>query len=499
MAEATTDVLISGAGAAGLTLAVELARRNVQFLLIDRTPRPFSGSRGKGIQPRTQEVFEAMGVADRMFAAGGPYPVVREHRDGAARDEAFADHQLPSPAEPYTMPLMLPQFLTESILRDRLAELGHRVLFGRELTGFGQTSDGVTATVSSDAGSTAIHARYLVGADGGRSLVRRTLGIDFPGKTLGIRAVVADLVLEGLDADAWHRWNDEKSGPLALCPLKGTDLFQLQAPVALEGDVDLSAKAFGAMVAKATGRADILVHEVVWASVYTMNARLADRYASGRVLLAGDAAHVHPPTGGQGLNTSVQDSWNLGWKLAAALKGAPDVVLASYEAERRPVAAEVLGLSTRLLDAARERGGMRRGRETRQLDIGYPESPLSLAPSADAPPQESLVGPGDRAPDAPCTGAGGQPTRLFHLLKGTHWTLLGIGVPRNPIAARQGVHVHTVGDRGDILDAHGHIRAAYGVTAGYILIRPDGYISAVVAADALPRLEEHMERVGLAR
>src|SRR5271168_568723 len=130
MAAATTDVLISGAGAAGLALAIELGRRNVPFLLIDKSPQPFHGSRGKGIQPRTQEIFEDMGVADRAFGTGGLYPVVRTYKDGAFTDEAMSDHRDPSPSEPYTMALMLPQFLTEGILRDRLAELGHRVQFG---------------------------------------------------------------------------------------------------------------------------------------------------------------------------------------------------------------------------------------------------------------------------------------------------------------------------------------------------------------------------------
>jgi 2-polyprenyl-6-methoxyphenol hydroxylase-like FAD-dependent oxidoreductase len=497
MAETTTDILICGAGAAGLTLAVELARRNVAFRLIDKAPQPFPGSRGKGIQPRTQEVFEDLGIANRAIAAGGPYPIQREYRDGGFKDEAGVEVLPVTPAEPYAMPLMLPQFLTEAILRDRLAELGHRPLFGRELTGFDQNAASVTAKVRGEAGVETIRARYLIGADGGRSFVRRALGIDFPGKTLGVRAVVADLVLEGLGGDAWHRWNDGTLGQVSLCPLRGTELFQLQAPIALEGDVDLSAKALGALIAARTGRHDIAIHAVAWASAYTMNARLADRYRVGRVFLAGDAAHVHPPTGGQGLNTSIQDAYTLGWKLAAALKDAPPVLLASYEAERRPVAAEVLGLSTKLLDAAKERGDMRRGRETRQLDLGYPDSPLSLDRPFDLRRHGHSIRAGDRAPDAPCVGAGGQPTRLFELFRGTHWTLLGCGVPARPIAARADLHVHTVGERGDIVDRDGHIRTAYGVTSGFVLVRPDGYVSAVLDAGEVPALEQHLEKLGL--
>ncbi|MFS2021473.1 FAD-dependent monooxygenase, partial [Massilia sp. CT11-108] len=225
-----------------------------------------------------------------------------------------------------------------------------------------------------------LRARYVVGTDGGRSTVRHLLGIGFPGKTLGVRALVADVALTGLARDAWHRFNgDDMARRLEVCPLAGTDLFQVQAPVPPEGDVDLSAQALDALVRDRTGRDDVHVASVSWASAYTMNARLADRYRVGRVFLAGDAAHTHPPTGGQGLNTSVQDAYNLGWKLAAVLAGAPDDLLDTYEAERRPLAAAMLQLSTALLDAARRGGEMRRGRETRQLDLAYPDSPLAFA------------------------------------------------------------------------------------------------------------------------
>ncbi|MEI9886882.1 MAG: FAD-dependent oxidoreductase [Rhizomicrobium sp.] len=483
MKSGSTDVLISGAGAAGLTLAVELARRGVAFVLVDKTPAPFAGSRGKGVQPRTLEVFEDMGVLDRMAAAGGPYPPQRAHKGGGHTDEPMFEDLAPIPAEPYRTPLMLPQFLTEAVLRERLAELGHAPQFGRELTDFTQDETGVTARL----GPETIRARYLVGADGGHSFVRHALGIEFPGKTLGIRAVVADLALEGLGTDAWHRWNDGAPEQMSLCPLRGTDLFQLQAPVPLEGDIDLTAPGLDAMIARRTGRSDLRVDAVAWASVYSMNARLADRYGVGRVYLAGDAAHIHPPTGGQGLNTSVQDAYNLGWKLAAVLGGAPQTVLDSYEAERRPIAAEVLGLSTRLLDALNRRGEMRRGRETRQLDLGYPHSPLSLDGSDASAP----LRPGDRAPDAPCSGAGGQRTRLFELFKGTHWTLLGTADAA--IRPRPGLHIHRVGR--DILDCCGHIREAYG--PAWILVRPDGYVAANVPAGAGDVLEGYLPRVGL--
>ncbi len=335
-----------------------------------------------------------------------------------------------------------------------------------------------------------------MGADGGRSFVRSSLGIDFPGKTLGVRAIVADLFVDGVSRDAWHRWGEGSGGQISLCPLAGTEMFQLQGPIPLEGDIDFSAAGLTALLAERTGRKDIVVRSVAWASAYNMNARIADRYRVGRVFLAGDAAHIHPPTGGQGLNTSVQDAYNLGWKIAAVLRGAPDKLLATYEEERRPIAAEMLGLTTGLLEAARQ-GSMRRGREVHQLDIGYPQSSLRL----EMPPRSGGVLAGDRAPDAPIRGAAGMPARLFNLFQGPHWTLLGFGVERfSAVAPRAGLHIHAVGPRGDFTDDEGHFRTAYGLTPGdWVLVRPDGYVGAIVSSDNVQALEPYLGSVGLAR
>jgi 2-polyprenyl-6-methoxyphenol hydroxylase-like FAD-dependent oxidoreductase len=234
------------------------------------------------------------------------------------------------------------------------------------------------ARLAGKGGEEVVRVRYLVGADGGHSFVRHALAIGFPGKTLGVRAVVADVLLTGLGRDAWHRLNEgSMNRQMSLCPLAGTEMFQLQAPIPLEGEIDLSAEGLSTMVAERTGRDDIRIQSVSWVSAYNMNARLADRYRVARVFLVGDTAHIHPPTGGQGLNTSIQDAYNLSWKLGAVLTGAPDALLDSYEEERRPIAAGMLGLTTKLLDAAK-RGEMRRGREVHQLDLGYLDSSLAL-------------------------------------------------------------------------------------------------------------------------
>lgn len=492
-----TDVLICGAGAAGLTLAIDLARRGVSFQLVERNESEFHGSRGKGIQPRTQEIFEDLGILDRVVAAGGLYPPQREYRaDGSYAESLIMEHQAPTPAEPYHLPLLVPQFLTEHVMRERLIELGHKPTFGCELTDFEQDKDGVTVKLLGPEGETTLLVRYLVGADGGRSFVRHSLGIGFPGKTLGVRALVADVILTGLGREAWHRFNEgDVSTQISLCPLAGTEMFQLQAPIPLEGEIDLSVEGLSALIAERTGRDEIQIHAVSWASAFNMNARLANNYRSGRVLLVGDAAHTHPPTGGQGLNTSVQDAYNLGWKLAAVTNGTPDTLLDSYEEERRPIAEQMLGLSTKLLEAAK-RGDMQRGRNVHQLDIGYPESSLTL----ERPARSGGLVAGDRAPDALVLGAAGQPQRLFEIFKGAHWTLLGQDVRSGAISPRAGLHIHSIGLNGDLVDENDHFQKSYDLpSGGWALVRPDGYVGAIISAEHTDALERYLDTVGLTR
>ena len=489
------DVLICGAGAAGLTLAIDLARRGVSFRLIEKMDDPFRGSRGKGIQPRTLEVFEDLGIVDKIAAYGGYYPHQREYRDdGSVKDVALVEACEPVPSEPYGMPLLVPQFLTERAMRERLAELGHAPEFGRALVAFEQDGQGVTARLTNGGEEQTIRARYLVGTDGGRSFVRQALAVGFPGKTLGVRAIVADVTLTGLSRDVWHRFNEgSMETQISFCPLAETGLFQLQGPVPLEGDIDLSAEGLSALTAERTGRTDIRIQSVSWASAFNMNARLADSYRVGRVFLVGDAAHTHPPTGGQGLNTSVQDAYNLGWKLAAILSGAPEALLDSYEEERRPIAASMLGLAVRLLEDMK-RGDLRRGREVRQLDIGYLGSSLSL----EEPQRQARVLAGGRAPDALLKGAAGQPARLFDLFKGPHWTLLEFGAGTVAVQPRKGLHIHSIGQGGDLIDNENRFRDTYEVAPGdRILIRPDGYIGAITSQGEVAALETYLHDVGL--
>ncbi|MEU2085984.1 FAD-dependent monooxygenase [Streptomyces albus] len=460
-----TEVLIVGAGPTGLTLACDLRRRGIGVRVAERGPALFPGSRGKGIQPRTLEVLDDLGVADAALAAGGPYPPMLVRRPGQPPAEHdLVERAAPGAGTPYPQPLMLPQWRTQQLLHERLRALGGEVEFETALTGLEQDAAGVTAHLST--GRT-VRAAYVVACDGGRSTVRGALGIAMHGETVDPEPfVVADVRIAGLERTHWHVWSDEERGMLALCPLAGTDAFQLVArPATLEGTEGAEGteggegsvrRTLGALLAARTGLEAGRLEEVLYSSQFRVNAAMADRFRDGRVFLAGDAAHIHSPAGGQGLNTGVQDAYNLGWKLGLVLRGqAAEGLLDSYETERAPLAAGVLGLSTRL-----HGGAARRGPETHQLELGYPDSPLTRRPASTAP---GGVAPGDRAPDAHLPAH--TPGRVFELLRGPHATLLAVGGATPPADLPSYVRTHAIPPA----DAY--------AAGGLYLIRPDGYVA----------------------
>ncbi|MET7567986.1 FAD-dependent oxidoreductase [Streptomyces sp. NPDC005492] len=477
-----TDVLIVGAGPTGLALGIDLARRGVDALVVEKAEALFPGSRGKGIQPRTMEVFDDLGVIDAILAKGGRYPVGAVWQDG----RKVGEHQMFEPSDkepdtPYGEPWMVPQWRTQEILFARLTELGGKVAFGREVTGFTQDADGVTVGFASGA---PVRARYVVAADGGRSAVRRTVGIAMTGGGgAPARAnsrvgevdpspmLVADVRITGLDRDSVHVFPPRGDGGfLAIFPLAGTEDFQISAQFPEGTDIDLSLDGIRKTVAQRTHLAAEDVTELRWASNFQPRAALAERFRTGRVFLAGDAAHVHSPAGGQGLNTSVQDAYNLGWKLGAVLRdGAPESLLDTYEEERLPNAADMLGLSTRV-----HRGEIQRGKATQQLGLGYRDRSLSVETRTNLP--EDALQAGDRAPDRMVNGV-----RLFDTFRGPHWTLLALGTEA---PARVGEQVHVVA--GPAVETYG---------TGVFLIRPDGYVG--WAGESAEGLAEYMTRLGL--
>ncbi len=469
------DVLIVGAGPAGSALATDLVRRGVEIRVIDKADGTFAGSRAKGIQPRTQEVLEDLGVLDEVLAAGARYPWMAAHIGRLTLSWPMQRSHRPSQAIPYPNILLVPQRETDRILHDRLGEQGLQIEFGTALTSLHQDSDWVVASVETSRGNETIRARYLIGADGGASTARKQLNITFVGVTdEADRMIVADAEIDGLARNRWHVWPRAKGRFLAICPLPSSAQFQIMLRLRPDEQPDISEPALAEAVATLTGDPTLRLHGLTWASVFRPNIRMVEHYRSGRVLLAGDAAHVHTPAGAQGLNTGVQDTYNLGWKLGQVLAGAPDALLDTYESERLPVAARVLGVSTELYAGLEKRrlSSLRRGDEERQLGLSYHGTPLAPLNSA----RTETLRVGDRAPDGRNVGE-----RLFDVFRGPHFTLLAFDCAPAVDWPTKGAPVHTT----TISAAAERLRLDYGITKPtQILIRPDGYI--VHITDRIP-------------
>ncbi|MGW4247821.1 FAD-dependent monooxygenase [Nocardia sp. NPDC004722] len=475
-----TQVLVAGAGPTGLALAIDLARRGIGVRIVDKAEEFFVGSRGDGIQPRTLEVFEDLGVLDAVLAQGMPQAPLLIHVDGQfVMERRMSDWREPSAEVPHPNPWVLAQADTERVLRERLAELGVRVESGTALVEFSGGDDAVTATLEHAGKRETVRVDYLVGADGGRSIVRKALGIAFEGSTdESIRMLLGDVCADALDHSVGY-WFSDSSAPtdgIALMPLPGGRRFQFAT--GLDADSGTELAVLQDHVTRRSRRDDIVLSELTWSTVWRPNVRLAQRYRMGRVFLAGDAAHVHPPTGGQGLNTGVQDAVNLGWKLEVALRhpgAASEALLDTYETERRTTAARVLGLSSELLDRTIKGDPDAMDREgTHQLDISYRTEP------------GAGLRAGDRAPDAPLTDANGKTVRLFELFAWPQATLLLFG-PAADDAGVPSIAVDTkvvrilgsgsASGTGEFVDAEGHAQRAYQAADGTrALIRPDGYV-----------------------
>jgi 2-polyprenyl-6-methoxyphenol hydroxylase-like FAD-dependent oxidoreductase len=340
MEEHVFDVIVSGGGPTGMMLAAELRLHGVEVLVLERDAEPNPAVRSLGLQPRSIEIMDQRGLLDRFLAAGTPYPA------GVGR---FAGIESRRPVEldtthPYL--LGIPQPVSDALLAERAAELGAELRRETELTGFQQDDDGVTVEVADGA---RLRARWLVGCDGGRSLVRRTLGVGFPGEAattewlLGeveATAPAEEIAEVGERVRAGHRGFG--IGPAA------DGRYRAVVPAAAPTEDRSTAPTLEEFRARlvAIAGTDFGVHSPRSLTRFSDATRVADAYRVGRVLLAGDAAHIHPPIGGQGLNLGIQDAFNLGWKLAAVVRGwAPDGLLDTYFTERHPVAEEVLTLT----------------------------------------------------------------------------------------------------------------------------------------------------------
>ncbi|MET9023011.1 FAD-dependent monooxygenase [Actinopolymorpha sp. NPDC004070] len=344
----STEVLVVGGGPVGQTLAVALRARGVDATVVDQQAGPADTSRAAVIHARTLEVLTDLGVNDELLRLGlvAPRFTVRD-RDRTLLSVDFG--RLPS-AHPYT--LMISQDLTERVLTDRLRQLGGRVHYGVQVVDVKQVTDHVVATMED--GRT-VRASYVVGTDGMHSTVRAQAGIGFPGTAYAESFVLADVHLEwDLPTDETQLFFDA-DGLLVVAPLPG-GRHRVVAPLDPAPEHPTRDDVQAILDARGPQRTPASVREVVWGSRFRVHHRLADRYHAGRLALAGDAAHVHSPAGGQGMNTGIQDAVALAGHLSALVDDdTRQGDLDAYEAERRPVAASVLTMTDRLTRLATTR------------------------------------------------------------------------------------------------------------------------------------------------
>jgi 2-polyprenyl-6-methoxyphenol hydroxylase-like FAD-dependent oxidoreductase len=493
-----TEILIVGAGPTGLVLALWLARLGVMVRIIDRTAEPGTTSRALAVQARTLELYRQLGLTDAVIERGHKVPAINLW----ARGERAA--RVPFDAAglgltPYPFPLIFPQDQHEQLLIERLQRCGIEVERRTELIGFEQTGDAVTARLRrADGGEEVCEARYIAGCDGARSVVRETIGAEFPGGTYRQIFYVADVEAEGPPVNGELHVDLDEADFLAVFPMAGQGRARLVGTVRDERADHADTLKFEDVSDRAIQNLKIAVTKVNWFSTYHVHHRVAGTFRKGRAFLLGDAAHIHSPAGGQGMNTGIGDAINLAWKLAAVLNDqAPDSLLDSYEAERIPFARRLVATTDRAFSLATADGPVADILRTRiapfvlsnvtrfeaareymfrtvsQITLNYRGGPLSLG-------KAGHVHGGDRLPWASVDGRDN-----FDSLNAMVWQLHVYGSASDELTAwcdAHGLPLH-------VFDwAPEHEKAGLTRNALYLL-RPDSYV-ALVDASASPEAVE---------
>ncbi|MDD5199293.1 MAG: FAD-dependent monooxygenase [Terrimicrobiaceae bacterium] len=473
------DALVVGAGPVGLTMAAELARYGLSVRIIDKAPQPTDKSKALVLWSRTLELMDRMGCTASFVAAGFKAPGASVSAGG----QQLAHLSLGEVASPYPYALMIPQSDTERLLTQHLQSLGITPERTVELMHFSDSADGVVSTLRhADGREESVESSWLLGCDGAHSTVRHQLGLEFQGNTLNSDWVLADVHLSGVPNAAqvnvmWH-----SDGVLVIFPITESRfrvIADVEKPPGETHRADPTMEEIQAVLDR-RGPGGIQASEPIWLAAFRINERKVADYRAGRVFLAGDAAHVHSPAGGQGMNTGMQDACNLAWKLALVSRGlcAPTPLLESYSLERSAVGDQVLKGAGRMTTIATMRGGLQQSIRNHvaslvfglppvrhamadaltELSIGYPDSPLSVrGSSAHAGPQAGRRAP-IREGEAP-VGAGDTP-RFALFAKADDRTAALLAKYPNLVEPR--------------------VREPF-EPGGIWLVRPDGYVAAAAA------------------
>ncbi|KAF7366420.1 FAD-binding-3 domain-containing protein [Mycena sanguinolenta] len=530
------SVLIAGAGPAGLILALILLKNGISVRIIDKEMKHRTGSRGSGVQARTLELYDILGVLPNIMKVSAPVPPTARYARGEIKPVAtttLISYVEPSPDTPHPNACNISQDIHEEILRTYLQDLSCSVELGSQLLSFEQFPDNVVARIlKTDANGNQVEENtrfdWLVGTDGAHSLVRNQLGLSFLGETQSEYIALGDIVVEGLDPKLWHAWHDPPKF-LALRSNSSTSKVFMFAFSGSSENKTLTREEFIEEFYALTDRRDITFGPATWLSNYRVNMRMVDQMRVGRVFIAGDAAHCHSPTGGQGLNSSVQDVANLGWKLALVQKGlASDSLLDTYSEERLRVIAQMLELTTslyrKLFQDRKNDEAWARGGDLRMLGVNYcgssivQEDNVMREASADPYSKSSIgrVQAAYRAPDAPGlvrAGSEDAPTRLFGIFSVDVHTVLLFGgdeTTRAEVLGRLPEHAvrvvvllpqgHTAANSaGSALileDRAGHAYAGYGLRGDVltvVIVRPDGVVGAVAAG--VEGVEQYFQKI----
>jgi 2-polyprenyl-6-methoxyphenol hydroxylase-like FAD-dependent oxidoreductase len=535
----TTEVLIVGAGPVGLLLAAELRRDGIDACAIDRQASRTYFCKALGVTARTLEVFDDIGIADAAIDAGVWLTGIETWQDGAPAGgmQLSLLQGLPYGA------LSLAQFDTERLLETALQRHGGHVDYGWTLEAFSEATDDVEALLRGPQGEAhTLRCRWLVGCDGARSTVRAQLNLPYEGARYPQTFALADVDVDwALPRGPMYRfnWSDPMRAvsSLAAVPVRGSARrYRLSVIVSSEE------RAAGLTSTEAPDLAQIRalmlpalpdgtrLSNQRWSSVYRVSHRIVPSYGHGRVFIAGDAAHIHPPVGGQGMNTGLQDAHNLAWKLSLVARGlARPTLLDSYSGERRPVGLDVVESTTRAMNNVLAQQAALPGMRETQLLVGYRDSAIVADTCPELPPE--LPAPGDRAPDAfGLTQAFvGYPLRLHERIGRGRHTLIGyVDAQGAPLAAQvaafadayRALHA-ALGSASSALliaapgcapprdetfalltDTAGTFAAAFGAhraTSGMAwIVRPDGYLGwrgAQVSADAVDAWLKHAQIV----